>query len=99
MALAGLDELVELALALQFDLQFGDVEVLGVVKFAEQDCVHQLGDPLGDLPGVPLLGDLEEDDLGGKSAVDRVEQVGPRCLSPICCLNSSAKSLPGDFRF
>ena len=27
------------------------------------------------LPGVPLLGDLEEDDLGGDLGVDEVEQV------------------------
>jgi hypothetical protein len=74
--LACLDELVELALALQLYLQLGDVEVLGVPQLPKQDRVHQLGDPLGDSAGVPLLGDLEEDDLGGHLQVDQVEQLG-----------------------
>ena len=35
-AVAGRDEFVELALGFEFDLQFGDVEVLGVVEFPQQ---------------------------------------------------------------
>ena len=61
----------QLALGFEFDLQLGDVEVLGVAEFPQQDGVHQLGDPLRDLAGVPLLGDLEEDDLGREPGVDR----------------------------
>src|SRR5262249_40791109 len=59
--------------ALQLDLQLGDVEVLGIAQLPEQDRVHQLGDPLGDLAGVPLLGDLEEDDLAGELLIDEPE--------------------------
>ena len=73
--LAGGDELVQPALGLQFDLQLRDVEVLGIVQFAEQHRVHQLGDPLRHLSGVALFGDLEEDDLGGNPGIDGVEQV------------------------
>ena len=66
---------IELAFGFQFDFQFSNVEVLGVVEFPKQNGVHQLGDPLRDLPGVPLLGDLEENDIRGHAGVDGVEQV------------------------
>jgi hypothetical protein len=81
--LARLDELVELALALKLDLQLGDVEVLGVAQLPEQDRVHQLGDPLGHLPRVPLLGDLEEDDLRRHLQVDQVEQLADLLLADL----------------
>ena len=65
--LAGGDELRQFAFGFEFDFQFGDVEVLGVAKLTQEDGVHQLGNPLRDLPGVGLLGHFKEDDLGWAS--------------------------------
>src|SRR5262249_4814449 len=50
--LAGLDEFIELAFGLQFDLKLGDVEVLGVVQVPQQDDVQELRNPLCHSPGV-----------------------------------------------
>jgi hypothetical protein len=72
---AGLDELAEFALGFELDLQFCDVEVLGVVELSQQDGVHQLGNALRHLTGIALFGDLEENDFGGSLSVDEVEQV------------------------
>ena len=74
--LAGGDELVQPAFGLQFNFKLGDVEVLGVAQFPQHDRVHQLGDPLRDLAGIPFLGDLEEDDLRGEAGVDQVQELG-----------------------
>jgi hypothetical protein len=70
---AGLNKLVEFAFGFELDLQFCDVEVLGVIEFPQQDGVHQLGNSLRYLAGVALFGDLEENDLGGRLGVDEVE--------------------------
>ena len=52
------NELVERALRLKLNLQFSDVEILGVVKLTEQGGVHQLRD-VRRVPSITLLGDLE----------------------------------------
>jgi hypothetical protein len=70
------DKSVKLAFLFQFDFEFGDVEVFGVAEFPKQDRVDQLGNPLRDFASVPLLGDLEQDDLGWNSCGDRINQVG-----------------------
>jgi hypothetical protein len=73
--LAEFYEVWEPPLGFEFDLQFGDVPLLGIAEFPEEDDVHQLGDPLCDPSSVLLLGDLEEYDLGRDLGVDQVEQV------------------------
>ena len=73
--LAEFDEILEPPFRFEFDLQFGDVPLLGVTKLPEEDDVHQLGDPLRDPSGVLLLGDLEKYDLGRDLGVDQVQEV------------------------
>ena len=72
---ADLDELIEFAFRLQFDLQLSDVKVFGVIKFSEQDRVHQFGDSFRYLSRIAFLSDLEENNLGGKSGGDGVKEI------------------------
>ena len=69
------DELFQLGFRFEFDLKFRDVEIFGVVEFSEQGGVDKLGDALCDATSVLFLGDVEEDDLGGKAGIDKVEQI------------------------
>ena len=90
---------VELAFGFEFDLQFCDVEVFGVVKFTREDGVHQLGNSFRDLAGVALLRHFEENDLGGDLGVDESSRVADCGCRSICCLKRSANLLPRTVRF
>jgi hypothetical protein len=71
----GANEVTQFIFTFEFDFQFCDVEVFRVPKLTQEDGVHQLGNSLGDLPGVGLLRNFKEDDLGRRFGVDEVEQV------------------------
>jgi len=64
------DELIQLIFRFEFDLEFCNIEILGVVEFPQQRSIDELGNTLRNAPGVLLLGNVEEDYIGWEPAID-----------------------------
>lgn len=71
----GAHKLAQAPLALQLDLQFGDVVVQGIVQLAQQHGVHDLGHRLGRAADGPVHLHVEHDDLRWEPLVDEVDRV------------------------
>ena len=71
--LEGLLEFLEPALRLQGDLEFGQVDVLGVTEARQEQAVHDLGQHLVARPDAAVGGDVEDDRVGRDLLVDGVE--------------------------